>query len=293
MTKRTLKERLVLLVMGIFLILCLILYVYIPYQQEHIQSIRAQQSAIDGTKLVQKQRTLLMEQRQMTPLKLPILLYHYVENVTDQKDTIRKSLNIPPSVFEAQVVTLLTNGYKPILLDDVTNYFSGNQVLPDKPVVLTFDDGYRDFYTDVLPILRKYHVPATLYMVSGFRDTTKNYLTTQQLLEISRSGLVEIGAHTVHHPKLTLLPISEAEAEIVKSKQELEQLLSRPVLHFAYPYGAYSPELVNFVNMQSGFLTAATVDKGTVQSYASRFILKRIRPGQNTGVVFLQEMRQQ
>jgi peptidoglycan/xylan/chitin deacetylase (PgdA/CDA1 family) len=240
--------------------------------------------------LEKQKEAILLEQlhyRLSQELVLPILVYHYVEIVTDVKDTIRKSLSITPAVFASQITTLLENGYTPIHLQDLDLYFLGQADLPVKPVVLTFDDGYRDFYTDVFPILKKHQVPATLYMVSGFLDYTHNYLTTAQLKEVAQSNLVEIGAHTLNHPNLLFLDTVTAEEEIAGSKRVLEAILGKPVNHFAYPYGGYNPTLAKLVQ-DAGFKTAVAVDRGINQTYAERFSLKRIRPGSFTGVALLQ-----
>ncbi len=258
-----------------------------PWPLKHYFTQVLIRSESKAAELTQKQKIILSQKRRQLPLSVPILLYHYVENVTDLRDTIRQSLNIPPQIFQEQILTLLSHGYHPIVINDLNTYFAGETDLPPKPVILTFDDGYADFYTDVLPILRTFHVPGVLYMVSQYRDSTKNYLTTGQLLEISRSALVEIAAHSQHHPNLNSLDAQTAYREILQSKHELEQLIGRPVNDFAYPYGAYSDAIVKMVE-QAGYQTAAGVDPGTQQLYSLRFTLKRIRPGRNTGEALIE-----
>src|SRR3989344_4184476 len=226
------------------------------------------------------------EKRRNNPLKLPILFYHYVEVVTDERDTIRKSLNIEPIVFESQLMTLKNYGYTPIHLGQLINYYDNKNPLPPKPIIITFDDGYRDFYTDVLPIIKRQQVKVTLYMVSGFRDYTKNFLTTPQLLEIAKEPLVEIGAHSANHFNLAYIPLAQATAEIEASKKDLEKLIGKPVTHFAFPYGAFTPA-VQQATQKSGFQTASTIDPGIIQFYSQRFGLKRIRPGRMTGNDFI------
>ena len=229
---------------------------------------------------------LEIEKRRLTPLKLPILLYHYIEIVTNLRDTIRQSLNINPQIFESQINTLLTHGYQPIVMSDLIDYFDGKKALPSKPIIFTFDDGYRDFYTDVLPILKKYHIKVMLYVSTGLVDSTRNYLTQPQLKEVIASGLVEIGAHSVTHSNLRYLNLAVAKTEILESKQELEKLTGQKVKHFAFPYGDYSSDLILELG-KAGFDTAVTVDPGTTQTYAERFSLKRIRPGRTTDTVLL------
>lgn len=222
------------------------------------------------------------EKRRRHELHVPILMYHYVEIVTDDRDTIRKSLSITPAIFEDQITTLLSHGFTPITLSNLMDYLNGSRGLPEKPVILTFDDGYRDFYTDVFPILQKRRIRAVLYMVSGFLNTTRNYLTSEQLKAIANSDLVEIAAHSVNHPRLDLLDEKSRIKEITESKIYLQQLVGKPVRHFAYPYGAYNPYVISDVQ-KAGFETAATVEFGTHFTYAGRYILPRVRVGQATG----------
>lgn len=215
------------------------------------------------------------------PVRVPILLYHYVEIVADPRDTLRKNLGIVPSLLTAQITTLLAHGYTPIFMKDLARYFQGKSTLPDRPIVLTFDDGYRDFYTVVYPILVKNHVKATAYVVPGFLDTP-NYMTKRQVVDVAMSGLVEVAAHTVHHINLKGLNHQAQVAEILSSKSDLEQLIGVPVVDFAYPYGSYDQQAVDVV-ASGGFSTAVTTKQGEVHTFGSRYELPRIRPGVRTG----------
>ena len=143
-------------------------------------------------------------------LRVPILLYHYVEYVKDQGDTIRKSLNITPYTFDAEIKTLKDAGYEFITTKDLADALDDKITLPPKSVILTFDDGYRDFYTDVFPILKKYNVKAVVFVVPNFLGLPNN-LDTWMLAEIAKSGLVEIGAHTMNHAYLSGLPFARVK----------------------------------------------------------------------------------
>lgn len=215
------------------------------------------------------------------PVRVPILMYHYVEVPTDPKDTLRRSLDVFPSTFESQLSTLLSHGYTPIFMKDLASHFEGKQQLPAKPIILTFDDGYRDFYTDAYPILQKYHVKATNYVISGFLGYP-NYMTKDQVQAISSSGLVEVAAHTVHHVYLKDQKPDVIEREMVESKVALEQLINTSVINFAYPYGALDENAVQLAS-RSGFSTAVSTKPGIEQSRNERFILPRLRPGGRTG----------
>lgn len=213
--------------------------------------------------------------------KIPILIYHYVEYVKDKGDKIRISLNIEPWAFDEQVKTLKDAGYTFITPNQITQYFGNKINLPEKPVILTFDDGYRDFYTDVFPILKKYNVKAVAYIVPGFLDKPNN-LTHWQLKEIAKSDLVEIAAHTVNHAYLKGLPEKRVRFEIEESKKMLEKELGIPVVSFAYPYGVFDLQAIEEVK-KAGFKNAVSTIDGVDISQDNIFFMYRLRAGYRTG----------
>ncbi len=222
--------------------------------------------------------------------RVPILLYHYVEYVRDRKDTIRQSLSINSYVFEKQLQTLQDAGYTFMTTGQLSGVLDGKTSLPEKPVILTFDDGYRDFYTDAYPLLKKYNAHATAYIVPGFLNAL-NYMDKDQLEEIARDGLVEIGAHTVHHVYLKNAPLSRVEYEALESKKLLEDELHIPIVSFAYPYGAFDKQAIEVVKT-ANFKTAVSTVPGIEASQANRFFLFRIRPGGRTGDYLLRFLEQ-
>jgi len=223
-------------------------------------------------------------------LKTPILMYHYVEYVKDKNDTIRQSLNILPPVLEKQIQTFQNDGYTFLTMDELGRLFQEKDVLPEKRIVFTFDDGYKDFYTDVFPILQKYHVKATVYVISGSLGTL-NYMTEKDVKEVAASGLVEIGAHTVHHMNLKGKSRKELEKEIMGSKTALETLIGMPVVSFCYPYGAYDEEAKAVVH-DSGY-TSATITPVSKSRYYDEWSIDRIRPGNFFGKPLLRYIEEQ
>lgn len=213
--------------------------------------------------------------------KVPILMYHYVEYVQNKNDTMREALNINPNIFEAQVKTLKDAGFTFMTASELADVLDGKSQLPPKPVLITFDDGYWDLYTDVLPILEKYQVKATSYVISGFVGKS-NWMSSSQLEKVIQSGLVEIGAHTVHHIALAgkLSPV--AMFEISQSKKDLENNYHIKVVSFAYPSGSFDQKAINDVKA-AGFKTAVSTIPGNNQSQNNRFFLYRIRPGYRVG----------
>ena len=255
------------------------------------EAIEIEQNTIpaDVQQYVDQQRKVLGETTAGSPqgtstgpsVRVPILMYHYVEYVKDAGDKIRISLNTTPYTLEQEVSTLSHAGYTFMTSVELTDVLDGKGKLPPKPIVLTFDDGYRDFYTDAYPILKKYHAKATQYAIAGFLDRP-NHLLTSQLQEIANDGLVEIGAHTVHHVWLKGQSAVTVRSEVIQSKQMLENLVHKAVISFAYPFGAFDVQAVATVE-QAGFRSATSTIPGIDQPQTNRYFLYRLRPGGRTG----------
>jgi len=214
---------------------------------------------------------------------IPILMYHYVEYPKDIRDTMRLSLNTYPNIFEKQVKTLKDNGFTFITMKEVADIIDGKRSLPPKPVVLTFDDGYRDFYEVAFPILKKHSVKAVVYVVPGLLDRP-NYMLKWQVKILGDSPLIELGAHTMHHVYLKDARVDIAKKEIIVSKYALEDLIHKPVVSFAYPYGAFDNNAIDLVK-NANFRTSVSTIEGATSSQANRFFIFRLRPGQMTGPV--------
>jgi peptidoglycan/xylan/chitin deacetylase (PgdA/CDA1 family) len=144
-------------------------------------------------------------------------------------------------------------------------------------VVLTFDDGYRDFYSTAWPILRRHRFTAVSYVVPGFLGG-RNYMTPKQVSQLDSSG-IEIGSHTVHHADLTEVDPMTLRIELEASKGYLERLLAHPVLDFCYPSGRFNEAVEAAVNA-AGYASATTELPGTALSWTSRLAWTRVRvPG--------------
>ena len=223
-------------------------------------------------------------------VRVPILLYHYVEYVQDKKDTTRQKLDITPYAFLSQIETLKKAGYTFINASDLSAALSGKTKLPQKSVMLTFDDGYMDFYTNVFPILKKEQVKAVEYVIADFLNRP-NFMFTFQLQQIAKSPFVEIGAHTMDHVWLKGMTKNMAWFEINQSRKDLQKITGLPVNSFAYPYGAFDQQAVSFVK-DAGFSTAVSTLPGVEEGSVNRYFLYRIRPGYRTGQNLLDYLSQ-
>jgi peptidoglycan/xylan/chitin deacetylase (PgdA/CDA1 family) len=217
---------------------------------------------------------------QLTEIKIPILMYHYIEYNQDERDFLRDQQNVPPHVFEQQIIDLRNAGYTFITPKDIPNLLTKRH-RDNKYVVLSFDDGFRDFYTDAFPILKKHKIPVINYIVYNFMGG-QDYMTEEMVLTIAKNPLIEIGAHTLNHATLSGIEKEYAEGEISLSKGFLEEKFGIEVTSFAYPYGSHDEEAIKLVK-KAGYTTAVTVEQGNMVTPNNLYTLKRIRPGHLTG----------
>ena len=207
-------------------------------------------------------------------IKVPILTYHYIRVNPDARDRMGFALSVTPTDFAAQMNWLARSGYHTITTEDLHAYLSGVRGLPSKPVILTFDDGYADFYTTALPILRTHDFRADLYVVSGFVGRP-GYLSAAQVRESDRSG-IEIGSHTVTHADLARTSAGGVRTELVDSRRYLEALLGHPVYSFCYPSGKFTGAVAYQV-AAAGYHDGTTTMAGYWHSLADRYIWTRLR----------------
>jgi peptidoglycan/xylan/chitin deacetylase (PgdA/CDA1 family) len=188
-----------------------------------------------------------------------ILSYHKVNCIDSDPLTVRTEM------FLRQLDYLEDKGF---------NFISpeGLQLDNRKNVLLTFDDGYKDNYEVVYPILKAKGIPALIFVAFDFLGKEK-MLGLEELKTLSRNG-VTIGSHTISHPRLTSINKSEAEKEIAGSKDKLEKLLNQKVEYFSYPYGDVNEDIIELVR-DSGY-KAAFVTPSRRHIKSSHFTLKRI-----------------
>lgn len=210
-------------------------------------------------------------------LRVPVLMYHYVRDLTPEMSTSSRWLSVSPDHFRAQMLEIVAGGYHAITPDDLDAALNGKTTLPAKPVLITFDDGYRDQYENAFPILQQLGLKATFFIITGYiSHNSPVYVTPEIVQALDASGIATIGAHTKHHPELAKLKPADQKDEIVGSKATLEGLLHHPVTAFAYPYGSYDDAVLKIVK-DIGFHTAFTTLLGSVQMPSTRLELRRIR----------------
>jgi len=206
----------------------------------------------------------------------PILMYHHLLPSEEAKKNLAEKLNVPPDIFEKQLDYLAKKGYQTIFLSELMDGLK-NGSLPKKPIVLTFDDGYAEIYQNLFPKLKNYNFKATLFIITQAVGGER-YLTWEQLKEMSQSGLVEIGDHTLSHPSLPAESEEQEKDQILSAKNILEQRLEIKVQVFAYPYGSFNPTAEKILK-EGDFLAAVTTSRGKPVCLNLPYELPRIRIG--------------
>ncbi len=214
--------------------------------------------------------------------KVPILMYHSISDSTNRKF---KQFAVSPSLFTEHMSYLYQHNYTTLTVSQLVNAWTDSSTLPERPIVLTFDDAFTDFFTDALPVFKKYGFVATLYVVTKFVNGTSSWLrpegetarpilSWEQLAEISAYG-IECGAHSHNHPRLDELARSAAQEEIVQSKALLEQHLTQEVSSFAYPYGSYTAATRQLVQ-EAGYVSGCAVKHAFSSAKSDPLALERL-----------------
>lgn len=163
-----------------------------------------------------------------------------------------------------QMNYLRDHGYHPITMQELYDYVTKGAPLPEKPVCITFDDGYLDSYTIVYPLMKEYGFPWTLFLITDDVGKPYNRMTWDQLREMANSHTVTIANHTLSHPKLhNLATRAEKEKEIVEANKALKYQLGVDNVWLAYPYGDYDDEIIDICK-KAGIKMAVTTDAGRV-----------------------------
>ena len=219
-------------------------------------------------------------------LTVPILMYHRIDYLRPSLAPITRRLTVDPGDFAAQMAWLQRHGFHTISQLQLFDALERGARLPQKPIVLSFDDGYRDVFGKAMPILYRLHMRATAYVITDrISGPDPSFLTWGQLTGLERRG-IEVGSHTVHHLELTGLSDEQALRELLDSKRALEQHLGHPVQWFSYPAGAENPHAVELVR-RAGYVLAVTTRPGSVQSAQAPLELHRYEILDSTGVAGL------
>jgi peptidoglycan/xylan/chitin deacetylase (PgdA/CDA1 family) len=224
-------------------------------------------------------RTICLTGSSKPARHIPILAYHSIDESPSE-------VALPEAMFRSQIEFLKERQYVTIGLDDLLEHLKDGSGIRRRAVVITFDDGFKSTYERAFPILRENGFTATIFLTAHSVGSRCNWLPEDSLLsqmpmldweeiaEMQHHGF-RFGAHSLTHPCLTSLTREEAEEEIRRSKEYLEEKLQTPIRFFCYPYGYFDAGTMELV-ARCGYFGACTMLFGTDNAFEDRYKLKRI-----------------
>jgi peptidoglycan/xylan/chitin deacetylase (PgdA/CDA1 family) len=213
-------------------------------------------------------------------MRIPILTYHLV-----REDLPSTNLVISKKNLEEQIRYLRSSGYVSISLQDLLDWIQTGKSLPPQPVILTFDDGYLDCYENAWPILAKYEMRFTVFLVSdqvgsanawqGILSGELRLMDRHQIREMHAAG-VSFGAHSCTHPSLIRLPDAGLRQEVRKCRERISEIIGVQPQFFAYPYGEFNGRVCQEVKA-AGYAGACTTLHGLNDNRTDSFQLRRVQ----------------
>ena len=222
-------------------------------------------------------------------LMVPILMYHYISAPPADADVYRIDLSVTPDNFRAQLAWLRDNGYTAIDYYDLTMAIVGYSELPEKPVLLTFDDGYLDNYTNAFPLLQEYGFKGTFFVITEFIDSGREgYMTWPMIEEMARAGH-RIESHSRTHPDLTEKDRDGLIWELLGSQQTLAAHIGYTPRYLCYPGGDYNEQTIALLR-ELDFWGAVTTANDTWHGFNERFEWGRLRIRNDTTLAELAQI---
>lgn len=207
---------------------------------------------------------------------MPILMYHYISEIPPNADTYRRDLTVTPGRFEEHLRYFQAQGYESVRLADIYETLTTGKPLPGRPIVLTFDDGYKDAYTQALPLLLQYGFIGEFFVLATpAHFEAEAYMTWNDMRAMAEAGMV-IQAHGRDHFDLTNRDYEFLVYQILGAREAVESHTGQPVSFFCYPSGRYDDD-VKAVVASAGYLGAVTTEWGTELRLDNRYTWPRIR----------------
>jgi peptidoglycan/xylan/chitin deacetylase (PgdA/CDA1 family) len=203
-------------------------------------------------------------------------MYHYVSEPPADADIYRRDLSVTPTNFEAQLAWLQSHGYESITLTDLVYHLARGWPLPDKPVILTFDDGYRDNYTNAFPLLQEYGYTGIFFLVTGPIDfENPDYLTWDMVEEMHRAGM-DFQPHSYRHLDLRGAGTDFLVFEILAPKEAIQARTGETPRFYAYPSGRYDDRTIAVLK-SANYWAAVITEQGATHTSDGLFELDRVR----------------
>ena len=215
-------------------------------------------------------------------IRVPSLMYHYVSwlPASDPNMALRKDLTVSPTDFEAMLKYLQDNGYHTITTKDLWWSLDQTAGLPPKPVMLTFDDGYADAYSVVLPLLKSYGMTGTFFVTVNLVDRP-GYITRDQVKALADAGM-DVESHAMDHVSM-IKPLNDQIYQMCRARDFLSLWTGTDVRHFAYPSGDYI-DLSGTALQRCGYLSGYKKAGGAIQTSSAMYLLQRARVHGQAGV---------
>jgi peptidoglycan/xylan/chitin deacetylase (PgdA/CDA1 family) len=213
---------------------------------------------------------LVWEISRQTEYVVPILMYHSI----DHNDKATK-LSVSPESFARQMEFLHKNNYNVISLEKAVSYIEKKERPAQKTIAITFDDGFENNYKDAYPVLKKYNIPATIFVIIN-RVGTAGFVNWDEIKEMSDSGVITIGSHAKSHFWLLGSDPNFLNDEVVNSKKILEEKLGKKVNLFCYPMGAFDARSKKAVE-DAGYACAVSTNPGGNVPAEDVYAIKRIK----------------
>ena len=220
--------------------------------------------------------------------QIPILCYHQIRPYKPDDSPTAKPYIVPPTVFKDQMKALHDSGYQTILPDQLRNYLLSGEELPEKSVLISFDDGCDEQFDVTREVLDPYKMKAA-YFIMTVAINRPNYMKADQIKALSDEGH-SIGLHTWDHNNVKKYQGEDWVKQIEKPKAALEKIIGKPVEHFAYPFGLWNPEAIPELKsrgMKSAFILSTSRDEQDPMYTIRRIIV----PGTWTGTRLLTRMQ--
>lgn len=214
-----------------------------------------------------------------TSYNVPVLMYHSVDN----NDKITK-LSVSPESFARQMKFLHDHHYNVVGLDKVVSYIQKKEKVPPRTVAITFDDGLYNNYENAYPVLKKYGIPATMFIIVK-KIGQSGYMDWKEIREIADSGVITIGSHTVSHLWLPAMGTKELAYELQASKETLEKGVGKEVSIICYPIGAHNERVERF-SKEAGYTCAVATNPGHSAPSDDIFAIKRIKISRTSDSLF-------
>ena len=209
-------------------------------------------------------------------LHVPILMYHYISSAPADADVYRRDLSVTPAQFASHLAYLGDAGYHVITLDDLLYALAQGRELPTKPVILTFDDGYEDNYTNAFPLLQKYNMVGHFFVISDFVNQERSgYMTWPQIEAMAAAGQ-RFGSHSRDHPSLKGQSDDYLVWQALGGKEALDEHLGQHPRWISYPAGQYDDRTIA-VYKSAGYWGGLTTQQGATHTLDGIFELRRVR----------------